>query len=303
MRAAVWELHQALRARLAAAGVETFVAIRREAAEAVRTAEDAARFDHVLVDEAQDLAPVSLRLLASLARTPAGLFFAADAKQSIYARGAGWTSADPRLQFKGRTAVLQRNYRSTAEIDAAAFALLAAEPDEALAASASPNTGPLPVLLRRVPREREATWAAQFVRQMARHLRIQVHASAVLVPDKAAGVAVAAGMSEAGVAARFFEGRELDLGAPQVKVLTFHAAKGLEFPSVVVCGLHPGSYPVPEEHDEPGAFDEALRHHRRLLYVACTRAMRGLLLIEPDGCRDAALEGIGDDRWNVQEAP
>jgi superfamily I DNA/RNA helicase/mRNA-degrading endonuclease RelE of RelBE toxin-antitoxin system len=303
MRTVVWELYHALRARITAAGQETFGAVRREAAEALRSGREALRYDCVVVDEAQDLQPVALSLLANLSRTPAGLFFAADAKQSIYARGAGWAGADARLQFKGRTAVLHRNYRSTAEIDAAAFALLDAEPDEVLAPSASPHSGPLPVLLRGAPQAREAHWAAQFVRQIARHLRVQRHAAAVLVPDRTTGEAVAKGMSLAGVAARFYHGRELDLAAPEVKVLTFHSAKGLEFPIVVVCGLRDGNYPIRDEYEEAEAFAEAMRHHRRLLYVACTRAMRGLMVIVPWGCRDVALIGLGDERWNMQEAP
>lgn len=302
MRAAVWELYQAYRARLSAAGAETFPSLRREAAEAVRSGGDALRFDHVIVDEAQDLSPVALSLLANLARTAEGLFFAADAKQSIYARGAGWTSADPRLQFKGRAAVLTRNYRSTREIDAAAFALLETEPGEDLAASESPNEGPVPVLLRRVRAADEPRRAAQLVRQMARHLRVKMHAAAVLVPGRTAGEAMARGMTAAGLAARFFEGRDLDLEAPEVKVLTFHASKGLEFPIVVVGGLGDGTYPVAGDFEEPAAFAEAMRHHRRLLYVACTRAMRGLMLVEREGSRDAALAGLGEDRWNVQEA-
>jgi len=302
MRGVVWELYEAYRARLGAGGLETFDALRREAAAMARSDAGGPRFDHVLVDEAQDLAPVALSLLADLARSPEGLFFAADTKQSIYSRGAGWTSADPRLQFKGRTAILQRNYRSTAEIDAAAFALLEHEPGEEQTASTSPHAGPLPVLLRGVPDGREGYWAAQLVRQMARHLRIQMHAAAVLVPDRATGETIAKAMGESGLSAQFFEGRELDLAAPVAKVLTFHSSKGLEFPIVVVCGLHPGSYPVQAEYEEPSAYDEAMRHHRRLLYVACTRAMRGLMLIEPAACEDAALAALGEERWNVQEA-
>jgi superfamily I DNA/RNA helicase len=302
MRTAVWEVYQALRARLAADNAETFGALRREAAELVRAGGPAPRFDYVLVDEAQDLPPVVLSMLAHLAKSPEGLFFAADTKQLIYARGAGWSSADPRLQFKGRSAVLSRNYRSTGEIDAAAFALLEPEADEPLEASTSLHSGPMPVLLRGAAERREGHWAARFIRQMARHLRVQSHASAVLVPEKAIGQKLASELSAAGMAARFFEGRELDLTAPVVKVLTLHSAKGLEFPIVVVCGIRPGNYPVAEEHEEPASFAEASRHHRRLLYVAATRAMRGLMLIEPKGCKDPVLRGLGGDRWNVQEA-
>ena len=47
-----------------------------------------------------------------------------DSKQSLYSRNYTWSSAHPRLQFKGRSATLRRNYRSTKEIDDAAFSLL-----------------------------------------------------------------------------------------------------------------------------------------------------------------------------------
>lgn len=302
LRGAVWELYEAFQAKLAASGVETIERWRREASALAVAGEARLRFDHVFVDEAQDLPPVALRFLAHLATSAEGLFFAADSKQSIYSKGAGWASADPRLQFKGRTAVLTRNYRSTAEIDAAAFALLEEEPSEDLVESKSPHSGPLPVLLRGAPAAREGYWAAELIRQMARHLRIQTHAAAVLVPGRIAGEVMAKGMRESGLAARFFEGRDLDLSEKVVKVMTFHSSKGLEFPIVVVGGLAPGSYPVASDHEDSAEFEEAMRHHRRLLYVACTRAMRGLMVIEPEGCEDAALSSASGERWNVEEA-
>jgi superfamily I DNA/RNA helicase/mRNA-degrading endonuclease RelE of RelBE toxin-antitoxin system len=302
MRAAVWELYRAYQTALQKQGRETFPSLRREAATLVTASSNQSLFDYVLVDEAQDLAPASLRFLAHLARTPEGLFFAADTKQSIYSRGAGWTAADDRLQFKGRTTQLTRNYRSTAEIEAAAFALLEAEPGEdEPQQSKSTHEGPLPVLLRGVQSKDEASWIGNFLRQMAKLLSIQIHASAVLVPDKSTGETMAKALSAKGVAARFFEGKTLNLSVPEVKVLTFHSAKGLEFPTVVVAGLHPKSYPVREQFEEDAEFGEALRHHRRLLYTACTRAMRGLMVIEPADCQDAALPKLQVGRWTVQE--
>jgi superfamily I DNA/RNA helicase len=254
-------------------------------------------FDHVIVDEAQDLSPIALATLASLCRTPKGVFFAADTKQSLYSKGYAWSDADPRLQFKGRTALLRRNYRSTREIDAAAFSMLRADEGDTLQASESIHQGPLPVLVRSVPVESQADWIVRFVRAMARHLHLKTSAAAVLVPTRAIGERLARELVEAGLSARFYEGKHLDLKADHLRVLTFHAAKGLEFPIVVVAGLEPGTYRVAEGFDDVGLFEERARYERRLLYVALTRAMRGLMLLVPEGCGHHALGDLDSSLW------
>jgi superfamily I DNA/RNA helicase len=272
-----------------------------EALQRVQSGEHTERYDFVVVDEAQDLSPVTLSLMAELSQAGAGLFFASDSKQSLYSRNYTWSSAHPRLQFTGRTAILKRNYRSTAEVDRAAFDVLAPEEGEALETSASVHTGPMAVLLRGVPAADEGEWAGRFVRQMCRHLRMKISASAVLVPTEVGGRRLAEQLSAAGVSARFFPGRELDLQAEVVKVLTLHSAKGLEFPVVVVCGFEPGAYPVATDHDDPAVYQERLRHERRLLYVGMSRAMRGLMVIVQADCQHEALLGLPPENWHVEE--
>ncbi len=298
-RAAVWELYEAF---TAGAG-ERYPALRREALRLLTDDSAATRYDFVIVDEAQDLSPVSLALLAEVCKSAEGLFFAADNKQSLYSRGYTWSSAHPRLQFRGRTAVLARNYRSTHEIDRAAFSVLVAEENDALVASDSVHDGPLPVLVRDIAPDAQAGWTARFIRQMARHLHLKASAAAVLVPNAAAGETLATELRAQGLEARYFAGRDLDLKADVVRVLTLHAAKGLEFPIVVVAGLDAGDWPVPENFDEPELFAERARHQRRVLYVGLTRAMRGLMLLVPSGCRHPAVVDLDLNHWHVESAP
>ena len=59
-----------------------------------------------------------------------------------------------------------------------------------------------------------------------------------------------------------------------VKIMTVHAAKGLEWPIVFLPALEEGIFPS-ERSLESGA---ALEEERRLFYVACTRAKEGLYL-------------------------
>jgi DNA helicase-2/ATP-dependent DNA helicase PcrA len=61
-----------------------------------------------------------------------------------------------------------------------------------------------------------------------------------------------------------------------VTLMTVHAAKGLEFPLVVVAGVEEGRFPLLRA-DEGEGIDE-LEEERRLAYVAFTRARQRLLL-------------------------
>jgi len=298
-RAAVWELYDAF----GAGADERYPTLRREALKILTGDPEAPRFDYVVVDEAQDLSPISLALMAEVCKTAEGLFFAADNKQSLYSRNHSWSSAHPRLQFRGRTAHLSRNYRSTREIDRAAFSVLVADEGEDLVASDSVHEGPLPVLVCDIAADQQAEWIARFARQMARHLHLKVSATAVLVPGAAAGETIAKELQAQGVEARFFPGRDLDLKADVVRVLTLHASKGLEFPVVIVAGLDSKSWPVPEDFDDAGLFAERERNERRVLYVGLTRAMRGLMLLVPQGCRHPGLVDIDLNHWHVASAP
>ena len=63
-----------------------------------------------------------------------------------------------------------------------------------------------------------------------------------------------------------------------VKIMTIHAAKGLEWPVVFLPALEEGIFPA-ERSLMSGA---ALEEERRLFYVACTRAKEGLYLSSAD---------------------
>jgi DNA helicase-2/ATP-dependent DNA helicase PcrA len=66
--------------------------------------------------------------------------------------------------------------------------------------------------------------------------------------------------------------------------MTIHAAKGLEYHTVMITGLEDGVFPIVREDTNEADFEE----ERRLFYVAVTRAKDMLLL---SACRSRLLYG------------
>lgn len=64
----------------------------------------------------------------------------------------------------------------------------------------------------------------------------------------------------------------------KAKLMTVHAAKGLEFPYVFLCGMNEGIFPSRKVRTLQGMEEE-----RRLAFVALTRAEKKLYLSEADG--------------------
>ena len=76
----------------------------------------------------------------------------------------------------------------------------------------------------------------------------------------------------------FMSNLDKGLSANKVKLMTIHAAKGLEFPYVFICSMNEGV--IPSRKTET---TEAMEEERRLAFVALTRAEKGLFLTCADG--------------------
>ena len=76
----------------------------------------------------------------------------------------------------------------------------------------------------------------------------------------------------------FFSNLDVDLGARKVRLMTVHAAKGLEFGQVFLCGMNEGIFPARKTRTI-----EAMEEERRIAFVAMTRAQDQLYLSCADG--------------------
>jgi DNA helicase II / ATP-dependent DNA helicase PcrA len=258
------------------------------------------RTRHLFVDEMQDVNPAQFRLLTAMLADEPDLFVVGDPNQSVY----GFNGADPTLLdrlpdiLRGTAVIrLDENHRCTPQVVAVATAVLREGGAFGTAGEvALPRTtrvdGPVPKIVSHATSQDEATWTADRVK-MSRTPGRQWSSIAVLTRTNAQLAVVQAALDTARVPnmiagadlgpASDLRGNSERRGAEEdreesndqappgdrdrVVLTTFHRAKGLQWPTVIVLGLGAGLMPIASAQT-PSAIDE----ERRLLYVALTRS-------------------------------
>jgi hypothetical protein len=284
-RTDVWHLYESYSERLNERGI-------LDLADMLRIARDLAReraaagadtgFDAVIVDEVQDLSCVGLQFLHALVGDrPDGLLMVGDGQQSIYP--GGFTLAEAGISVVGRSTVLNRNYRNGERILNYALKVVAGDQFDDL------DTDPVPGL-RNLEIARsggtvvEATEGAAtrgaairaHIRELHDREGVRYGDMAVLAPTNTIAARwrdVLAGGQIPVMPLDEYAGTPRD----QVKVGTFHRAKGLEFAHVFIPDRdrYP---PSPSALESAGAYRERSELERRVLFVAMTRARDGLWL-------------------------
>lgn len=280
LREALWSLYQTWQTLMTQAGYLTWPQLRRQAL-ALATAVETPPYQAIIIDEAQDLSPVALRFLLALVPSLTGVYLTADASQSLYQRGFSWKQIHTDLKVTGRTLLLKRNYRNTAQIITACTTILAnttAGDTDCLTQEPAAYQGDPPTIILTDHPEQESQIIQTFLLNAAKRFRLPLHGSAILCPTTAIGKAIAQRLKQQGLPARFVAGANIDLNATQIKVMTLHAAKGLEFPFVVIVGLCEGTLPYISPDLPPDEIATVTDEQRRLFYVGCSRAMRALLI-------------------------
>lgn len=305
VREALWAVYQAWRAEMETRGLVTWEQVRLGALAHAQSL-PARPYRAVVVDEAQDLSPVAIRLLLALTDSPKQIYLTADASQSLYQRGFSWKQVHADLQMTGRTLLLRRNFRNTAQITSASHAILAgtdAGDAESLVQEPSPHTGAIPTVLLTDDQAAMLSAIRDFFAAAARHYRLPIHSGAILCPSHRLARDLADRLTALGISATAMAAKEVDISKPSVKVMTLHAAKGLEFPFVAVVGLDENTLPRLSDDILP---DEAALIHdeqRRLFFVGCTRAMRALMVCGSRLAPSPFLEPLTPPLWERKELP
>lgn len=301
IREVIWAVYQTWRSLMTSKGYITTEEMRLQALGEIHQLTQKP-YQAIIIDEAQDLSPVSLRFLFALVPNFSGVYLTADASQSLYQRGFSWKQIHSDLKVAGRTLVLKRNYRNTEQIITACTNILEgteAGDSECLYQEPSRHQGDLPSLLLVDDIEQEIRAIKEFFITAAKKFRFPLHGSAVLCPSNQSGKFYAEKLTKLGLKAKFVSGKEIDLKAPYIKVLTLHSAKGLEFPAVVVVGLKAGQLPHINFQIPIDESNIVINEQKRLFYVACSRAMRALMVCGSAISPSEFVKTLTNTHWEI----
>ncbi|WP_304455462.1 UvrD-helicase domain-containing protein [Nocardiopsis sp. YSL2] len=280
-KAVVWQALDAFRTSLRERSLWTHETIADEAARLL--AERGERpFDHVVVDEAQDLHPGQWRLLRAAATEGTDdLFIAGDTHQRIY--GPRMSLAEVGVNVRGRSSKLRVNYRTTAQILGWSLGLMHGQNVDdmdggldSVAGCRSEMQGDTPQLLGFSTADDELAHLANTVREWIETDVLPSEIGVAARSNRIADQAVSA-LTRAGIQARSLADHRED---DAVAVGTMHRMKGLEFRCIAVVGVSGDRLPAPgaltPEEEDPAAYAVDLLRERSLLFVACTRARERL---------------------------
>lgn len=280
-RRVVWDLYEAYQTELRDRGVHDFADQIALAHAELRREPPAERYTAVIVDEAQDLTCVMIRMLHALVGDgPDGLTLVGDGQQTIYP--GGFTLAEAGVSVAGRGTVLDVNYRNTREI--LQFASMLVRDDEFADIEGAtargdrptqvPRTGPKPVYVRCAGEADRQRRMVLRVHEVVAEVGTNFGDVGVLSLSRRGVDAATEALKRAGIPVVNLEKYD---GVPvnRVKVGTVKRAKGLEFKQVLV--VDPYASWLTEKPDELDDVERERRDFRlRELYVAMTRARDGL---------------------------
>jgi hypothetical protein len=270
-RERLWSVFGSVAGTLREQALFTRAAVCREVA-AHYAGRERKPFDHIVIDEAQDLGPAELSFLAAIAPSAEdALFFAGDIGQRIFQHPFSWKGLG--IEVRGRSSSLKVCYRTSRQIRRVADRLLPAtlrDPDgneEERAATISVFEGPTPEVVVVSDVAQETARVTAFLRRaLADGVGPDEIGLFVRAPDLIGRARAAA---------------EAAAVADRAAIAVMQLAKGLEFRAVAVMACDQDVLPlaarIADAADE-GELDDIYETERQLLYVACTRARDRLLV-------------------------
>ncbi len=289
-REVVWKVYEAYQRRMATAGLHEW---SDAALLVLGMAQDGPLgkvYDDIIVDEAQDLKPVDLRVIQALVAPGGTLMVLGDAAQTLYSRGFSWVQAG--ISARGRTSILRVNHRNTRQIAEAASQLilnntLMRSSNEYVDPEWTRRPGSKPVLLSSPMSYAQIDLVYQRILALLDTETCRLSDIALLCHDNKLCQSCKGILIDKGLRAVLHSDPDFDIFEEQIKIMTIHSAKGLEFPVVFLMGLIEGELPRARSGglqllDTEEAQLE-IERERMLCYVGMTRAADLLYLVTVRG--------------------
>ncbi|MBR3245931.1 MAG: DEAD/DEAH box helicase [Parasporobacterium sp.] len=234
------------------------------------------RYEHVLIDEAQDLSLAQMTALLGVYKKD--MTVAMDMNQRIH--GKYWT---PKLLgIETTTKKLTKSMRTTKQIDNLAESIRKHndsqldEDDRSLRAIPE-REGPLPKLVHLTDSAAEKKYVLQLIQA---YLQKDNRVTIGIIGSKNKQLAVySSWLADAGIQHEIIrKDNTFSMKKPGVKVVTAFGAKGLEFNVVIIPMFAQGNFPYDWKTDDPEALEGFIMQMRNLVYVSMTRAKAQLVI-------------------------
>lgn len=285
-RKELWSIYEFMRARM----IEEGIAEPDDGYRAVKALLDGGGitlpFDHIIVDETQDMGEQAIKMLrAMVPERDNDLFLVGDAHQRIYPRKASMSACGVNIRGR-RSNILRINYRTTEEIRRWAVQVMAGQKvddmDEATESAKGYRSlmhGPEPMLATAASKVDELEQLVAWLKSLdLTKLTVGVCAFSRFQRDE-----IADHLAQAGLQSIVLEHESDDPSTPGVRLLTMHRSKGLEFDAVCLMFMGKTEFPPawmqkPDAFPDQAAREDAVSRLNSLVHVAATRA-RSLLRV------------------------
>ncbi|WP_199547878.1 UvrD-helicase domain-containing protein [Streptomyces sp. N35] len=248
------------------------------------------RYQHIVVDEAQDLSASHWRMLRAMVAPGANdIFLVGDAHQRIYAHQVVLGRLG--IRTPGRSSRrLTLNYRTTRQILGSAHGLIEGEAfddlddgHDSLDGYRSVLSGLAPQFYRAPDWETEMRAVATLIKQRHDEHGTPYEAMAVSVPDGSAATQMAVTLARDPFRIPVSElGKDGPRSPAGVRIGTMYRFKGLEFQRVFLTSVSEGQVPRQRLEScrisDPKRYAQELQRSRSLLFVAATRARDELVV-------------------------
>ncbi len=276
-RVQVWKLFSAYNKRLKYLEAMDFSDFALEALKIIDNDPNfAPPFTHIVVDEAQDLTKAQLLVIKRLVSPDTNsITIIADAAQRIYKSGFIWSEIG--FEFKGRTCVLKKNYRSTIEISRAALSLLNNDTmkDEFTQIESARKGRFMPVIGKFDNSNNQWAYIEGILPEI-----LSEDGDIVFLHSRKDGVNKnAERLRTLGYSVNILSEGDKKVSNDKIHICTLKSIKGLEFDTVFILGCNEGV--LPSDYWNTSSMNDEMHTstERRLLYTAMTRARERVFLM------------------------
>lgn len=275
VRDSIWPVFEEYRHQLSIRKLKEVDDAYRDAAALLRE-KPFGKYSAIVVDETQDFGPQAIRLLRAMITTEENsLFFVGDGHQRIYSRNKAALSHCG-VDIRGRARKLYINYRTTDEIRKLAVSMLEGididDLDEGVDEGIryrSLSHGPTPNVEELASLELALAKSVATVQEWQGSDGDEKRSLCIVTPTKVTRDQSANYFKSKGFTVDTVEATKADTtSVDKVFFSTMHRAKGLEFDRVIVIS-----------NKLTGLESKQAADHRRLIYVALTRAKREAQLL------------------------